>query len=76
MCFLLKEEFVDSSFGINVFTCSSDNSFSIELKNDTLDCIYNIVKIDSIVIHATITTCNSLHVSTEKLAESLSIDFS
>ncbi|MFZ0264418.1 MAG: hypothetical protein WAL42_04970, partial [Nitrososphaeraceae archaeon] len=53
-----------------------DNSFSIELKNDTLDCIYNIVKIDSFVIHATITTCNSLHVSTEKLAESLSLDFS
>jgi len=53
-----------------------DNSFSIELKNDTLDCIYNIVKIDSIVIYATITTCNSLYVSTEKLAESLSIDFS
>ena len=53
-----------------------DNSFSIELKNDTLDCIYNIVKIDSFVIHATITTCNNLHVSTEKLAESFSIDFS
>lgn len=67
---------MDSSFGINVFTCSWTILSSIELKNDTLDCIYNIVKIDSFVIHATITTCNSLHVSTEKLAESLSIDFS